>query len=193
MGDDNVNLPPGFRFYPTDQELVVHFLYRKAARLPCHPDFIPDLNMDKFDPWDLEGKALAGDNQWYFFSRRSESHTSPSGYWKSMGADEPVSCDNNLVGVKKSLVFHIGEHPVGTKTNWVMDEYHLLEGATSSRSSRRGGTRKSASREWVLCRVYDRSNGGGDSGGFYDDGAELSCLDEVFLSLDDLDEISLPN
>lgn len=25
------------------------------------------------------------------------------------------------------------------------------------------------------------------------DGTELSCLDEVFLSLDDLEEVSLPN
>ena len=41
--------------------------------------------------------------------------------------------------------------------------------------------------KWVLCRVYehDCDDGGGD-------GTELSCLDEVFLSLDDLDEISFP-
>ncbi|XP_068653699.1 NAC domain-containing protein 104-like [Aristolochia californica] len=193
MGDDNVKLPPGFRFSPTDQELVVHFLNRKAAQLPCHPDSIPDLNVDMFDPWDLKGKALAGDNHWYFFSHRSDSHTSPNGYWKTMGADEPVSCDNNQVGVKKSLVFYIGEQPLGTKTNWIMHEYHLLDGETSSRTSRKKGTQKSASRDRVLCRVYDRSNGGGDSVRLNDDGAELSCLDEVFLSLDDLDEISLPN
>lgn len=46
--------------------------------------------------------------------------------------------------------------------------------------------------EWVLCRVYD-----GDSsnvqGGVYEEATELSCLDEVFLSLDDLDEVSMPN
>lgn len=40
---------------------------------------------------------------------------------------------------------------------------------------------------WVLCRVYERNCDDGD------DSPELSCLDEVFLSLDDLDEISLPN
>ena len=41
--------------------------------------------------------------------------------------------------------------------------------------------------KWVICRVYERN---GDD----DNGTELSCLDEVFLSLDDdLDEISLPN
>lgn len=40
----------------------------------------------------------------------------------------------------------------------------------------------------MVCRVYERSDNDND-----DDGAELSCLDEVFLSLDDLDEISTPN
>lgn len=57
MGDHrNVNLPPGFRFYPTDEELVVHFLQRKASLLPCHPDVIPDLDLYPYDPWDLHGK-----------------------------------------------------------------------------------------------------------------------------------------
>lgn len=43
--------------------------------------------------------------------------------------------------------------------------------------------------KWVVCRVYER----GDNDDGDDNGAELSCLDEVFLSLDDLDEISTPN
>ena len=55
MGDNNVNLPPGFRFCPTDEELVVHFLHRKASLLPCHPDVIPDLDLYPYDPWDLDG------------------------------------------------------------------------------------------------------------------------------------------
>lgn len=56
MGSNNVNLPPGFRFYPTDEELVVHFLHRKAALLPFHPDVIPDLDLYPYDPWELDGK-----------------------------------------------------------------------------------------------------------------------------------------
>ena len=59
MGDSNVNLPPGFRFYPTDEELVVHFLHRKAALLPCHPDVIPDLDLYPYDPWELDGIILS--------------------------------------------------------------------------------------------------------------------------------------
>ncbi|KAF2574715.1 hypothetical protein F2Q70_00000576 [Brassica cretica] len=48
-----MNLPPGFRFFPTDEELVVHFLHRRASLLPCHPDVIPDLDLYPYDPWDL--------------------------------------------------------------------------------------------------------------------------------------------
>lgn len=51
----SMNLPPGFRFFPTDEELVVHFLHRKASLLPCHPDVIPDLDLYPYDPWDLPG------------------------------------------------------------------------------------------------------------------------------------------
>jgi len=58
MADNNVNLPPGFHFYPTDEELVVHFLQRKANLLPCHPDVIPDLELYPYDPWELHGTHI---------------------------------------------------------------------------------------------------------------------------------------
>ncbi|KAJ4966842.1 hypothetical protein NE237_018691 [Protea cynaroides] len=193
MGDDSIKLPPGFRFSPTDEELIVHFLYRKASVLPCHPDVIPDLDLYPYDPWELNGKALQGGNQWYFFSRRTPNRVSANGYWKSVGVDEPiVSNDGKKVGMKKYLVFYIGETSAGIKTNWIMQEYRLSDcGSSSSRSSKRRGTTKLDSSKWVLCRVYERNNSDDDDND--DDGTELSCLDEVFLSLDDLDEISLPN
>lgn len=54
MGEGS-NLPPGFRFFPSDEELVVHFLRRKASLLPCNPDIIPTLSLLRCDPWDLNG------------------------------------------------------------------------------------------------------------------------------------------
>ncbi|XP_022762431.1 NAC domain-containing protein 104-like [Durio zibethinus] len=191
MGDNsNVNLPPGFRFYPTDEELVVHFLQRKAALLPCHPDVIPDLELYPYDPWELDGKALAEGNQWYFYSRRTQNRNTSNGYWKPMGIDEPVvnSSSSKNVGMKKYFVFYIGEGPAGIKTNWIMQEYRLPDcDSSSSRSSKRRGHSKIDYSKWVVCRVYERNCTEDE-----DDGTELSCLDEVFLSLDDLDEISLP-
>ncbi|KAL8497797.1 hypothetical protein ACS0TY_021216 [Phlomoides rotata] len=176
MGDNNFNMPPGFRFYPTDEELVVHFLHRKAALLPCHPDVIPDLDLYPYDPWDLDGKAMAEGKKWYFYSRRTQNRVMGSGCWQTIGVEEPIySPSGQKVGMKKCCAFYIGE---GVKTNWIMHEYRI-----SSSSSTR--SRKIDYSKWVLCRVYEEDGGG--------DGIELSCLDEVFLSLDDLDEISLPN
>ncbi|KAH1207928.1 hypothetical protein AAZX31_15G049900 [Glycine max] len=190
MGDNNVNLPPGFRFYPTDEELVVHFLHRKASLLPCHPDVIPDLEVYPYDPWELDGRALAEGNQWYYYSRRTQNRVTGNGYWKPTGIEEPVvsSTSNKRVGMKKYFVFHVGEAPAaGIKTNWIMQEYRLSDSASSTRSSKRKSQPKIEYNKWVICRVYERN---GDD----DNGTELSCLDEVFLSLDDdLDEISLPN
>nr|GMC89703.1 NAC domain-containing protein 104 [Ipomoea batatas] len=198
MGENSVNLPPGFRFYPTDEELVVHFLHRKAALLPCHPDVIPDLDLYPYDPWDLEGRAMGEGNKWYFYSRRTASRITSNGYWKALGGDEPIfpSSGGHRVGVKRCYAFYIGEPPQGEKTSWVMQEYRLSASpdsasasTTSAKSSSRRRTHsKNDYSKWVICRVYD-SNCDDDG----DDGNELSCLDEVFLSLDDLDEISLPH
>ncbi|XP_028790529.1 NAC domain-containing protein 104-like [Neltuma alba] len=201
MADNTVNLPPGFRFYPTDEELIVHFLHRKASLLPCHPDVIPDLELYPYDPWDLQGKALGEGNQWYYYSRRTQNRVTVNGYWKAMGMEEAViaASSNKRVGMKKYFVFFEGEHPnSGIKTNWVMQEYRLSDSSSSSSSrspssssSRRKSQPKPDYRKWVICRVYERDNDDDDEDGG-DNGIELSCLDEVFLSMDDLEEISLP-
>ncbi|XP_010930661.1 NAC domain-containing protein 104 [Elaeis guineensis] len=200
MGEGTTNLPPGFHFFPSDEELVIHFLYRKAAHLPCHP-IIPTIELHYCDPWDLNGKALQGGNYWYFFTHRAQNRETANGYWKPIGVEECItsSSDHNDVGLKKTLIFYVGEPPEGIKTNWIMHEYHLLDGVLGNASSGGGGSSRSLkkrrsprieSNKWVICRVYESSCG---SQGFHDEGMELSCLDEVFLSLDDLDEVSLPN
>ncbi|CAI9770096.1 unnamed protein product [Fraxinus pennsylvanica] len=189
MADSNFNLPPGFRFYPTDEELIVHFLLRKVALLPCHPDVLPDLDLYPYDPWDLNGKAMAESNKWYFYSRRTQSRITDSGYWQSIGIDEPIysSASQKLIGMKKYYAFYIGEPPEGVKTDWILQEYRLSDSSSSCRSSRKRNSKKEYSK-WVACRVYEHACDKED-----DDGLELSYLDEVFMSLDDLDEISLPS
>ncbi|XP_057803947.1 NAC domain-containing protein 104-like [Salvia miltiorrhiza] len=190
MGDNNLNMPPGFRFYPTDEELVVHFLHRKAALLPCHPDVIPDLDLYPYDPWDLHGKAMCEGNKWYFYSRRTtQSRVGGSGYWQPIGVEEAIYSGGQRVGMKKCNAFYVGQQPSqGVKTNWIMHEYRLSDSTSSNRSSSRRRSSKIDYSKWVVCRVYERNCDSDD-----DDGTQLSCLDEVFLSLDDLDEISLPN
>lgn len=49
------NLPPGFRFHPTDEELVVQYLKKKASSAPLPVAIIAEVDLYKFDPWELPG------------------------------------------------------------------------------------------------------------------------------------------
>lgn len=49
------NLPPGFRFHPTDEELVVHYLKKKITSAPLPVAIIAEVDLYKFDPWELPG------------------------------------------------------------------------------------------------------------------------------------------
>ena len=49
-------LPPGFRFHPTDEELVVLYLRRQALARPLPAAVIPVVHdVARLDPWDLPG------------------------------------------------------------------------------------------------------------------------------------------
>ena len=90
------------------------------------------------------GKALEAGNQWYFFSHAKHSRVTPNGYWSSVCADETVSSGGGSVGLKKTLVFSTGEPSEGTETNWIMHEYHLLDGIRKGVSSSTSSTNNSS-------------------------------------------------
>ncbi|XP_057549919.1 NAC domain-containing protein 2-like [Amaranthus tricolor] len=151
-------LPPGFRFHPTDEELVVHYLCRKCASQSISVPIIAEIDLYKFDPWQLPGMALYGEKEWYFFSPRDRKYpngsrpnrAAGSGYWKATGADKPIGKPKTL-GIKKALVFYAGKAPKGVKTNWIMHEYRL---ANVDRSA--GKRTNLRLDDWVLCRIYNK-------------------------------------
>lgn len=49
------DLPPGFRFHPTDEELIVHYLINQTQSRSCPVPIIPEVDIYKFDPWELPG------------------------------------------------------------------------------------------------------------------------------------------
>ncbi|KAE8706800.1 NAC domain-containing protein 71 [Hibiscus syriacus] len=154
-----LELPPGFRFHPTDDELVNHYLCRKCASQPIAVPIIAEIDLYKFDPWQLPDMALYGEKEWYFFSPRDRKYPNGSrpnraagtGYWKATGADKPIGKPKTL-GIKKALVFYSGKAPHGVKTNWIMHEYRL---ANVDRSA---GKKSNNLRldDWVLCRIYNK-------------------------------------
>lgn len=54
-GDSATSLAPGFRFHPTDEELVRYYLKRKVTNKPFRFDPIAVVDIYKTEPWDLPG------------------------------------------------------------------------------------------------------------------------------------------
>ncbi|KAF5727614.1 NAC domain-containing protein 2-like [Tripterygium wilfordii] len=158
MMTGQLELPAGFRFHPTDDELVNHYLIRKCAGQSISVPIIAEINLYKYDPWQLPDIALYGEKEWYFFSPRDRKYPNGSrpnraagtGYWKATGADKPIG-RNKPLGIKKALVFYAGKAPKGIKTNWIMHEYRL---ANVDRSA--GKKNNLRLDDWVLCRIYNK-------------------------------------
>jgi len=49
------SLPPGFRFHPTDEELITYYLTRKVSDLSFTSKAIAVVDLNKCEPWDLPG------------------------------------------------------------------------------------------------------------------------------------------
>ncbi|KAL3565037.1 hypothetical protein D5086_033083, partial [Populus alba] len=161
-GDDLIDLPPGFRFHPTDEEIITHYLTEKVMNGCFCASAIGEVDLNKCEPWDLPKKAKMGEKEWYFFCQRDRKYptgmrtnrATESGYWKATGKDKEIyKGKNSLVGMKKTLVFYKGRAPKGEKSNWVMHEYRL-EGKFSYYS-----LPKVARDEWVVCRIFHKSTG----------------------------------
>ncbi|CAA6667718.1 unnamed protein product [Spirodela intermedia] len=155
-------LPPGFRFHPTDVELVCYYLKRKIMGKPIHFEAISEIELYKFAPWDLPGKScLRGrDLEWYFFcvgekkysnGLRKNRATTEVGYWKTTGKDKPISYNSRTIAMKKTLVFHEAKVQDG-RTDWVMHEYRLEDVALAG-----AGFLQDA---YVLCKIFKNEQWG---------------------------------
>ncbi|KAM7467864.1 hypothetical protein LguiB_015426 [Lonicera macranthoides] len=162
-------LAPGFRFHPTDEELVRYYLRRKICGKPFRFDAISEIDIYKVEPWDLPGKSRlkSRDLEWYFFSFLDKKYGNGSktnratdrGYWKTTGKDRAVYHRTQVVGMKKTLVYHSGRAPRGERTNWVMHEYRLVDEDLG-----KSGILQDA---FVLCRVFRKSGSGPKNGEQY--------------------------
>ncbi|XP_039162353.1 NAC domain-containing protein 90-like [Eucalyptus grandis] len=157
-------LPLGYRFYPTEEELVSFYLRNQleGLRQDMHRA-VPVLDVYDIDPWQLP--SLAGQlchrdtEQWFFFAPRQErearggrpNRTTASGYWKATGSPGYVySSDNKVIGVKKTMVFYRGKAPTGRKTKWKMNEYRAIQEEANTSNIAIPKLRH----EFTLCRVY---------------------------------------
>ncbi|KAF8410737.1 hypothetical protein HHK36_003274 [Tetracentron sinense] len=147
--------PPGYRFRPTDSELLVHYLKKKLEGIPFPTKIIHDFNVYSCNPHDLSRIFIsAEEDKFYFFSpreRRSAKESRPiraagDGFWKASSGYVKVKDEHGRVvrnGKKRSLVFYLGKpSKKPEKTKWLMQEF-LLDSDPPTTSN---GLRKSM---WV--------------------------------------------
>lgn len=132
----------GFRFHPTDEEIVTYFLERKMCGLDFPAHTIADVvDVCKYEPWELPQRSSMPkeDRVWYFFNApvpkyansKRINRTTNSGFWKSTCKDREIWDERGKkIGLKKNLVFHEGRVPNGIRTKWVMHEYHSLNASS---------------------------------------------------------------
>ncbi|GAB4830539.1 hypothetical protein Ancab_020303 [Ancistrocladus abbreviatus] len=154
LKDIGESLPPGFRFYPSDAELVCHYLQKKIANEEVCRGTLVEIDLHACEPWQLPEVAKLNSNEWYFFSFRDRKYATgfrtnratTSGYWKATGKDRVIinPMTRETVGMRKTLVFYKNRAPNGIKTGWIMHEFRLESPHMPPKE------------DWVLCRVFHK-------------------------------------
>ncbi|XP_020689730.1 NAC domain-containing protein 30-like [Dendrobium catenatum] len=154
-------VPPGFRFHPTEEELVGYYLTRKISSQRIDIEIIADIDLYKIEPWELQHRCKFGyqeQNEWYFFSHKDRKYPSgtrtnratASGFWKATGRDKEIVSKSKVIGMRKTLVFYEGRAPNGRKSDWIMHEYRLHSSDQLAPNSQEEG--------WVVCRAFKKQS-----------------------------------
>ncbi|EEC71924.1 hypothetical protein OsI_04722 [Oryza sativa Indica Group] len=155
-GHEDDLVMPGFRFHPTEEELIEFYLRRNVEGKRFNVELITFLDLYRYDPWELPAMAAIGEKEWFFYVPRDRKYrngdrpnrVTASGYWKATGADRMIRAENNRpIGLKKTLVFYSGKAPKGVRSSWIMNEYRLPPADTD----------RYHKTEISLCRVYKRT------------------------------------
>ncbi|PRQ56253.1 putative transcription factor NAM family [Rosa chinensis] len=159
-----LSVPVGYRFHPTEEELVNHYLKKKVhgGNDSEINQVIPEIDLCKYEPAELPAllgtETEAHDMEWFFFTRRAYKYNKSSrsnrstkkGYWKITGKERGIKARRSkaVIGMKKTLTFYQGRVPKSKKTSWVIHECYLPG----------NGVIKQTQGDFVICRLKIRSD-----------------------------------
>ncbi|XP_022769759.1 NAC domain-containing protein 43-like [Durio zibethinus] len=161
-------VPPGFRFHPTEEELLQYYLRKKVSYEKIDLDVIRDVDLNKLEPWDIQETCKIGttpQNDWYFFSHKDKKYptgtrtnrATAAGFWKATGRDKVIYSNCQRIGMRKTLVFYKGRAPHGKKSDWIMHEYRLDDNVVETNVSNAMGE-GTQEEGWVVCRIFKKKN-----------------------------------
>uniref|UniRef100_A0A6M2F4R9 NAC domain-containing protein n=1 Tax=Populus davidiana TaxID=266767 RepID=A0A6M2F4R9_9ROSI len=153
--------PVGFRFHPTEEEIIRYYLKHKMdGRDSLVDDLIGEVDLYRRDPWELPVSARIksdDDRVWYYFCRLDYKHSNgkrasretKNGHWKSTGKVRDIKArrTDEVIGTKRTLVFQYrcpdSKKVVGT--SWVIHEFHAKTPTPDQRAL-------------VLCKLKDKAD-----------------------------------
>ncbi|PON61244.1 NAC domain containing protein [Parasponia andersonii] len=163
LTNGGLKLPIGYRFCPTDEEVLLHYLKKKVHALPL-PAVIPEFDVYQTDPWGLPGDVK--EKRYFFCNRKKDivnnnqmhKRVSGSGFWKPISKDKVIvasELNNHAVGVRKTLVFRSGGKRLlqDSNTRWFMHEYHFVRSGTIPINS----VHLMNEYYWVVCKVFQKN------------------------------------
>ncbi|XP_050223639.1 NAC domain-containing protein 2-like [Mercurialis annua] len=165
--------PPGYRFCPTDGELIAEYLLKKVYNQPLPPCKIMNVDLYKFHPKVLAATYVHyGETDWYFFTPRDKlcpeganiNRLADGGFWKSASAEKPVEHKGVIIGSKRVLDFYIGKQPNCVKTHWKMHELVVKNSLRMPEINPDAEESNMRLDDIVLCRIYKTSRKLNDPG-----------------------------
>jgi hypothetical protein len=144
-------MPVGFRFRPTDEELVGFYLLNKVRG--------EDLGWDGIGEFDIYGEKapweFCGDQEekLYVFTRLKQlsknrvSRTAGCGVWHENSSDKIYDGQGDVIGARKLFSFNVKEGSCMKKSNWIMHEFSFV------------GEREQTT-DWVLCTIQKKESSG---------------------------------
>ncbi|KAI3784618.1 hypothetical protein L1987_43720 [Smallanthus sonchifolius] len=148
-----LQMPIGYRFCPTDEELIIHYLRPKVFSFPLPaPAIMHSDNLFLHHPSRLPGDPK--EKRYFFYKPSYINHASnPAGCWKPIVKNGnthklilATGC-NHPIGFKKSFVFHqFSDHRrSGSRTPWILHQFSLLYPLPIK------------IQEWMVCSIHMKS------------------------------------